>query len=260
MYTLGNQDSVLNLLEQRRLDEEGKFILPYIKDNMNILDYGCGLSTILGGLHGKYPTVQVFGIDFDIDVLKKALKRKKISYKKAHTRFVLSNVLEIPFNSNSFDFAFGNSILMQLSDPTRAIQEINRTLRPDGIIAIREPDYSLDEYSYEGSLYNFWNLFCEMLILDGGNPYIGSKIENLLTTNGFYICESKLSKNDYKKFPTNIFLEFVNEATFINRAYDIGIINKEFLLGLGERIQLEMNNPKFYMKRAYYEIIARKKD
>jgi len=116
-----------------------------MRDGMHVLEIGPGPGTFTievskrVGENGK-----VFAIDVQPSVISKLngrLQRAKIVNVMAR----VASACELPFSNNTFDRAFMIAVLAEIPDRKKALLEIKRVLRDDGLLAIGEilldPDY-----------------------------------------------------------------------------------------------------------------------
>jgi len=116
-----------------------------MRDGMHVLEIGPGPGTFTieaskrVGENGK-----VFAIDVQpsvISKLKSRLQRAKIVNVMARA----ASACELPFSNNTFDRAFMIAVLAEIPDRKKALLDIKRVLRDDGLLAIGEilldPDY-----------------------------------------------------------------------------------------------------------------------
>lgn len=54
----------------------------------------------------------------------------------------LPGAYQLPFEDNTFDVVYAHQVLQHLADPVAALKEMFRTLRPGGLVAVREVVYS----------------------------------------------------------------------------------------------------------------------
>lgn len=99
-----------------------------IKSALNILDAGCGTGR-LTELMQSLGTVT--GIDMSDEALKFA-KTRRIKVQKA-------SVMKLPFKDNSFDIITSIDVLYHkaVPDDGKALREIYRVLKPNGIVILR---------------------------------------------------------------------------------------------------------------------------
>jgi len=127
----------------RQLEEEGfvpqvlgsysflySAVAPLIKDK-KVLDYGCG-----NGVHTKFLAEharEVVGIDLSQGAL--AIARRNAEKEKVENKakFLAMDCEKLEFPDNSFDVVFDGGTFSSL-DFGKAIQEITRVLRPDGVL------------------------------------------------------------------------------------------------------------------------------
>ncbi|MDX1616393.1 MAG: methyltransferase domain-containing protein [Candidatus Promineifilaceae bacterium] len=98
---------------------------------------------------------------------------------------VQANVEQLPFGSAAFDLIFGQHVFMWLSNPSAAMGECARVLRPGGVTILVEPDYGgLIEYPAALSLKRLW---LSALRQAGADPLIGRKLPGLGATAGLQV-------------------------------------------------------------------------
>lgn len=96
----------------------------------SVLDAGCG--------GGRYSVAwkllgadSVTGLDFSAKGIKDAQKRvKEKGIKKM--KFIKGDVLNLPFDDNSFDIVFSNGVLHHTSNWKKGVKEMIRALKPNG--------------------------------------------------------------------------------------------------------------------------------
>ena len=105
-----------------------------------ILEIGSGT-----GLHAKYVTthyadVQYIGLDLSEKMLFQAQK-KLLPYNLDNWNFLIGDGNLLPFRNDSFDAVYISGSLHHFPDPFKCFEEVNRTVKPDGIIALMEPNW-----------------------------------------------------------------------------------------------------------------------
>jgi SAM-dependent methyltransferase len=100
-----------------------------------VLDAGCGPGTF-GAILAE--TNQVVGVD----ISKRAVVVANTRARKAGVRFVgLVGDLELlPFRDGTFDVCFGGWVMHHFADVGPVIRELTRVLKPDGLLALFEPN------------------------------------------------------------------------------------------------------------------------
>jgi ubiquinone/menaquinone biosynthesis C-methylase UbiE len=126
-----NQDFLKLFVKRWKLTE--------VKD---VLDVGCGQGHWINALLPLFNRrVSVTGIDKDsnhIDVAVKNFGDKK----KRNIKFKEGDAYSLPFNNNTFDMVTCQTLLIHLAKPKKAIAEMVRVTKPNGLIAIIEPNNS----------------------------------------------------------------------------------------------------------------------
>jgi ubiquinone/menaquinone biosynthesis C-methylase UbiE len=113
---------------RRRLDLMLDQFMPARGDGLRLLDLGCGT-----GYHmARYSKrgFELAGVDGSEEMLKEARAANP------GVEFRQSDVDQIPYADNSFDFILCIEVLRYLPDPSRSIREMARVLRPGGVCLV----------------------------------------------------------------------------------------------------------------------------
>jgi ubiquinone/menaquinone biosynthesis C-methylase UbiE len=196
-YTHGYTPVFTEYLKRRTAATNAAFFLPYLRPGMRVLDCGCGPGTITIGLAQAVAPGAVVGIDIEPGQIE-AAQAQAAEQKNPNVSFQVASVYQIPFLDNSFDAAFGHSILEHVGRPLEALREIHRVLKPGGLIGLREIDQGgnlLEPTSpiLEKSL----ELQEKVWRLNGGNPYLGRTLRALLAEAGFINIQASASYDSY---------------------------------------------------------------
>jgi SAM-dependent methyltransferase len=105
-----------------------------------VLDAGCGTGGLLRHLRGKHPAWQLTGLDFSPLACELARSRTEASV-------VEGLVTQLPFSDGTFDAVVSCDVLCQIADPGQALREIQRCLKPGGVVVLTMPAYQW-MYSY----------------------------------------------------------------------------------------------------------------
>jgi ubiquinone/menaquinone biosynthesis C-methylase UbiE len=106
-----------------------------------ILDVGCGQGhwglTLLPVLP---PNCKLIGIDSEpkwVEVAKN--KSKQYGFDK-RTDYQMAKAELLPFDDNSFDMVTCQTVLIHVDDPIKALKEMKRVLKPNGLLVAVEPN------------------------------------------------------------------------------------------------------------------------
>jgi SAM-dependent methyltransferase len=90
-----------------------------------VLDLGCGPGLYLESLRLIAPNAVYYGLDFSAGMLEKHPGRRSI---------VQADSQDLPFATEQFDVVMANHMLYHVPDIDRAVMEIRRVLKPNGIL------------------------------------------------------------------------------------------------------------------------------
>lgn len=139
VYTHGHHPSVLRSHTWRTVENSAPHLLPLLQEGQSILDVGCGPGTITAGLARKVAPGRVVGVDASAEVLERA---RVAAEGQENVSFEVADAYSLPFGDRSFDVVHAHQVLQHLVDPVAALREWHRLVRPGGVLALRESDYS----------------------------------------------------------------------------------------------------------------------
>ena len=145
-YTLGRTShETTRLIEQSRIYGESTTRLckrAGIAEGMRVLEIGSGAGDValtLAELVG--PSGQVIGVDVNATILDTARQRVTDAGVR-NAEFVVGDARTLDF-SDKFDAIVGRFVLMYMADPREAFTKLRTHLKPGGIAAFQEPEYTL---------------------------------------------------------------------------------------------------------------------
>ena len=156
-----------------------------LRDGLTCLDVGCGGGDVTLDLaHRVAPHGRAVGID--IDETKLALARheaqqqgvRNLEYRLCDTSDLVA--------ASEFDVVHVRYLLTHLRDPADAIARFYQQLRPGGIVAVEDIDFSgYFTYPESSAFRRYQELYTAVVHKRGGDPNIGPKLPLLLSTGGF---------------------------------------------------------------------------
>lgn len=134
---------------RRRIQPPGQLIeRSGIKQGMHVLDLGCGSGAFtpfiarMVGEKGK-----VYALDIQEDMLKQLENKlsKPENRDIKNIKLIEGNAYELPFDDDSLDLVNMVTVLQEIPDRNKALQEVKRVLKRGGFLAVTElfpdPDY-----------------------------------------------------------------------------------------------------------------------
>jgi len=121
-----------------------------IKKGMTVMELGCGPGTYtIDGARA----IGERGKLYAVDIQQAMISRLEKSMKKPENRDVnniepkVASAYELPFSDRSIDLVYMITVLQEIPDKQRALEEVRRVLKDDGTLAVSEflpdPDYPL---------------------------------------------------------------------------------------------------------------------
>lgn len=133
MPELESMEHFFSASEKRRLEAVNSLLS--LKKGARILDAGCGTGHLLEIFASRgYDT---FGTDLGFESIKRASVRLKD--KGLSVRFSRGDIYRLPFGDASFDAVFACEILEHLENPSDAVREAARVIKPGGYLIVSTP-------------------------------------------------------------------------------------------------------------------------
>ncbi len=187
-YALGCTPSELNRLEVQAAfyeDMSRDFLARAgLYTGMRVLDVGSGtggFSFLAAELVGQ--TGEVLGVDISLAAV--AIANKRASEQQlVNIRFVEKDIANSKLD-DQFDAVIGRLILMHFADPSSILWGLSQWVKPGGIIAFQEPDYSGVRFSGSLPLATSCLHWIESALRRiGANPDAGLQLHRTFTRAG----------------------------------------------------------------------------
>jgi ubiquinone/menaquinone biosynthesis C-methylase UbiE len=114
-----------------------------IQSGDRVLDLGCGTGTLIQHLLEIAPEAEIVGLDSSAEMLN--ISKQKLP---ASVQLQMSSAESVPFPSNGFDILVSTSALHYFRNPDRAVQEMQRVLKPSGRLILT--DWCYDYWTCRG--------------------------------------------------------------------------------------------------------------
>ncbi|SKA00556.1 Ubiquinone/menaquinone biosynthesis C-methylase UbiE [Enhydrobacter aerosaccus] len=143
------------------------------------LDVGCGTGRLLAFLHAAWPGVRFTGLDLSAPYLEEA---RRIIGRTARAKLIEGAAETLPFDDASLDLVVSSYLLHELPAEVRlkALAEMARVAKPDGLIVIVESIQKGDRPEWDGLLDLFPHYFHEPYYAD----YVGSRLDHCAAEAG----------------------------------------------------------------------------
>ena len=185
LYTHGHAPAVVRQHAQRTAGEAAAFLLPHLRPDMRLLDVGCGPGSITRGLAERLHAGEVVGLDLSRDTLESA-RRDAAARGLQNLRYEEGSVYELPFPDGSFDVAYAHQVLQHLRERGLALSEMLRAVKPGGVVAVREVDWSTVAYfPRDPWIDRFIEVHLRTWYRNGGEPQVGRQLRALFNAAGF---------------------------------------------------------------------------
>jgi SAM-dependent methyltransferase len=111
------------------------------KDDLTVLDYGCGPGHDLVGFVYYSRPKRLVGVDISASSLAEAEHRLHLHGARAELIQLAEGTYDLPFEASSFDYIHSSGVLMCIDDPPRLLREFRRILKPGGELRLMVYNY-----------------------------------------------------------------------------------------------------------------------
>jgi len=175
------------LVRQARLAESTVFHDVDYTGVRRLLEVGSGVGAQTEILLRRFPDLHATCVDLSAAQI--ATARASLAEKPwLDGRYTVqqADATDLPFEPRSFDAAFLCWVLEHVPAPARVLSEVRRVLAPGSVVYATEvmnASFLLDPYSPH--TWRYWMAFNDFQIDNGGDPFVGAKLGNLLLAGGF---------------------------------------------------------------------------
>jgi ubiquinone/menaquinone biosynthesis C-methylase UbiE len=186
--------------EQARLVKQARIAETTIFRNIDysgakrLLEVGSGVGAQTEILLRRFPELHATCIDLNQAQLDAAHENLgAMPWLEGRYALQHADATDLPFEARSFDAAFLCWVLEHVPSPARVLAEVRRVLAPGAPVYITEvmnASFLLDPYS--PNVWKYWMAFNDFQIEQGGDPFVGAKLGNLLLACGFHDVSTEI--------------------------------------------------------------------
>ncbi|MXY46123.1 MAG: methyltransferase domain-containing protein [Chloroflexi bacterium] len=210
------------------------FLLPHVKPGMSVLDAGCGPGTITQGLAEIAVPGKVIGCDLEPGMVERAAE---LADGKGldNLSFQVGNILDLPFEDNTFDVVMSCAVTEHLSDPVKAMSELGRVAKQGGIVGITRTDWSASLFAPPcPAAERFIDLFEHGFTTQGATMFGGKDLPRMLQEAGLKVEELLITfSNAYMPEPGNPMVagwaQWIENLPLFDRVIEEGLTTRNEL-------------------------------
>lgn len=189
-YTHGHHESVLRIHSWRTVENSAAYLVPHLREGLQILDVGSGPGTISIDLARRVRPGRVIGVDASEEIVAKANGLAE-SEDVRNVEFRAGDAYALDFADDMFDVVHAHQVLQHLGRPVEALREFRRVLKPGGIVAVRDVDYGGVIWSPPSAGLTRWlSLYHDVHEWNGGEPNAGRHLKRWVREAGFSDLEA----------------------------------------------------------------------
>ncbi len=261
VYTHGHHDSVLRSHRSRTIENSAAYLIPSLWTGLEVLDVGCGPGTITVDLARRVAPGRVVGIDRSDEVVAQAAKYA--TEQDVAVTFETGDVYALAYDDDSFDVVHAHQVLQHLTDPVRALTEMRRVTRPDGVVALRDADYSCFSWAPLDPRLDRWlELYRAVARRNGAEPDAARFLKGWALAAGFSDVQASSSTWTYAE-PEScrwwgaLWADRCELSAFGEQALSYGLTDRAELTDIASAWREWAARPDAYFSVPHGEVLAR---
>ena len=261
VYTHGHHAAVLRSHTWRTAQNSAAYLLADLRSGIDLLDAGCGPGTITVDLARLVAPGRVIGLDRAPEVLTQAAAHA--TEQGVAIEWRAGDVYALPFPDASFDVVHAHQLLQHLSDPVRALAEMRRVLRPGGLLAARDSDYSCFAWAPLTPLLTRWlEVYGAVARHNSAEPDAGRFLKGWALAAGFPSVHASSSTWTYADPQScawwgGLWADRCELSAFGEQAIAYGLSTREELGAIAAAFRAWSTEPDAFFMAPHGEILAR---
>src|SRR5262249_36743485 len=170
----------------------------------------------------------------------------------------------LPFADASFDVVHAHQVLQHLSEPVRALAEMRRVLRPDGVLAARDGDYACLSWAPQDPILSRWlELYRTVARRNAGEPDAGRFLKGWALAAGFREIQATSSTWTFAdrrscEWWGGLWADRCEQSLFGEQAIAYGLTTREELGTIAAAFRAWSKQPDAFFMAPSGEILARR--
>jgi ubiquinone/menaquinone biosynthesis C-methylase UbiE len=260
-YTHGHHDSVLRSHRWRNVENSAAYLKPHLRSEQRLLDVGCGPGTLSVDLARHVPSGQVVAIDRAEAVLEEA--RRTVAASGLPVTVAHGDVYALAYDAATFDIVHAHQVLQHLTDPVRALRELRRVCKPQGLVAVRDSDYGSFRWFPEDPRLDAWlRLYHKVTESNAAFPDAGRRLLGWAQAAGFRDVTISASvwvfaTPDSRRWWSELWAERVTDSAFGQQALERGFASQHELADIAAGFRAWAAADSGYWTMTHGELLAR---
>ena len=261
-YTHGHHPSVLASHTWRTVENSAAYLIPHLAPGLDVLDVGSGPGTITVDLAERVAPGRVTGVDAAPGIVEQA---QALADERGlgNVRFAVADAYELDLPDASVDIAHAHQVLQHVARPVDVLREMRRVVRPGGVVAARDVDYSGTMwFPLLPGLAEWLDLYLRVHRGNGGEPDAGRRLKSWARAAGFASVASSASiwcfaSDDERAWWGGSWAERATESQFAADAVDNGYATRADLERIAAAWREWAEPPDGWFAMPHGEILAR---
>jgi ubiquinone/menaquinone biosynthesis C-methylase UbiE len=175
-----------DVMRRRALRPIAEWMAARNQRSLRGLDVGCGTGRLLAFLHQAWPGLKWTGLDLSPPYLVEA---RRLIGNTSRVKLIEGAAEKLPFEEASLDLVVSSFLLHELPAEIRskALAEMARVLRPDGLVVIVDSIQRGDQADWDGLLDLFPHYFHEPYYAD----YVGGRLIDWAADSGLAVVTTE---------------------------------------------------------------------
>jgi len=229
---------------------------------MALLDVGCGPGSITVDLAHRVAPGRVAAVDASAEVIELA-RAAAGSAGLENLSFEVGDGYALDHEGASFDVVHAHQVVQHLSEPVRALVEMRRVLKPDGLLAVRDGDYGGFFWSPADEMLDRWLvLYHELTAANRTEADAGRHLPAWVRAAGFGSVEVSSSTWTFaapedRAFWGGLWADRVVESEFARQSVEYGLSTPDELAAIADAFTRWTEDDDGVFVTVHVEVLAR---